>query len=500
MRTEHKKANCIWELVFSGMAALVIALQSPLHPFASALPATDSAVYIYTAQQMAAGKTLYLDLFEHKGPLLYLLNFLPLRLSAGNTGAIWLLELLLMFLNALLIIRIAGLFTDKTAVKVLAMAAALYPLGFYFEGGNFTEEYALPFLLGALYIFLEYMTGKKESLPVKKICLAGFFCGMVILLRINMIVEFGAYCFILVLFFMKHGRWKEIGQSILAFAGGLAASLIPAAAVLAVTGVFRQFWEAYFVYNMDYSVGSNGLIDILRAVYVFWTREPMLPVSLVVLTGMLIDAVRNRDEDSCWIGLASLVTLGGSLYAVAMSGRTYGHYAMILLPGFIVPSVMILETVYKKMNNTMAVAVLCTLALVSGAPKNAAGFMMNIMGTMRADAGQQEIISYITEHSEEEDDVLILGNYCMYYLGAERSTDSRFFYQNPTLDVRDDYREQFEQELAEEPPVLIVEPEGDLPFESEYIEKLAEQGLYDREDKGSFVAYKRNVENKEDME
>lgn len=474
-----------------GFLALFISFQSPLHPFAQALPATDSSVYLYAAERMNAGGRLYFDFFDHKGPFLYFLNAFPLKIFGGQLWSVWLLETAFLFLDCILIYKIAALFLDKRTLRVLTAAAVLYPLGFYFEGGNFTEEYALPFLLGGMYYYLKYMIEPKRELPLFSIGVIGFFCGLVVLLRVNMIVLFGIYALVLVCFFVRKGWWECIWKSILAFLTGFLASMLPAVLGLALKGLLHAFCEAYFVFNMQYSVGSNSFFDILRAMYVFWAREPFLPLSLVVCVGGLILAVWERKEEMGWIHGAGLVTMLVSLYSVAMSGRTYGHYAMSLIPCFVVPTVLLIDAVGKRFRKDFAVVFLTGLALAAGAPKYAAGFLVNIADTLYMDQADKEIISYIEDHSKEDEDVLVLGNYCMYYLGADRNTDNRYFYQTPILDINEAYRKDFFSGLENSLPVLLVAPHGELDFSDEKLEEYVESEIYVKEIYDTFTAYVR---------
>ena len=184
----------------------------------------------------------------------------------------------------------------------------------------------------------------------------------------------------------------------------------------------------------------------------FWSREPLLPLSLVVLAGSLWAAVKQRRESRIWICAAELGTLLLSLYAVGMSGRTYGHYAMILLPCFISTAAVLLRLADQRLGSRWAVLLLTGLALLAGAPKYAAGFVINIADTFREKPGEREIIDYIQEYSAADDNVLVLGNYCMYYLGADRRTESRLFYQTPVLDVREEYRQELLEDCTQGRP------------------------------------------------
>ena len=57
-------------------------------------PAEDSSVFLYIGKRMLEGKLPYRDLFDHKGPILYLIEVSGLRLSPHSTNGVWVLEVL----------------------------------------------------------------------------------------------------------------------------------------------------------------------------------------------------------------------------------------------------------------------------------------------------------------------------------------------------------------------------------------------------------------------
>ena len=57
-------------------------MMSPLNPFVSnAVPGQDSSVFIYVGNILKRGLMPYKDTFDHKGPLLYLLEYAGLFIS-----------------------------------------------------------------------------------------------------------------------------------------------------------------------------------------------------------------------------------------------------------------------------------------------------------------------------------------------------------------------------------------------------------------------------------
>ena len=76
--------------LFLAVMAFVFLLNSPLHPWIQSDANTDSSVFQTIALMMRKGYMPYRDSFDHKGPLLYILNYLGQNISAYN--GIWFVE------------------------------------------------------------------------------------------------------------------------------------------------------------------------------------------------------------------------------------------------------------------------------------------------------------------------------------------------------------------------------------------------------------------------
>ena len=106
------------------------------------------------------------------------------------------------------------------------------------------------------------------------------------------------------------------------------------------------------------------------------------------------------------------------------------------------------------------------------------------------------VVPYLTEQTEEGDDVLIIGNYAWPYLAADRTTQNRFFFQWPPIQVSDELYQEFLAELNQHPSdyVILAEHENaelKIPGEGKIdnmLEMLTKQG-YQKEQHEGFSAY-----------
>ena len=102
---------------------------------------SDNAMYLTMGTALAKGYAPYSEIFDHKGPLLFILQMIPQLFTGGySTLAVFVQEV--MFLWAcLLVLACMARKLDVPALLVQIIYLAVYaPLT---DGANLTEEYAI---------------------------------------------------------------------------------------------------------------------------------------------------------------------------------------------------------------------------------------------------------------------------------------------------------------------------------------------------------------------
>lgn len=138
-------------------AAIFIAMASTLNPWSMKLPHLDSAVWLRCAVGMKQGETLYVDVWDHKGLVLFAIQYLGLTLTPHSLTGIWILECLCIFLLLWSFYLIAGLISERRLVCFLASVLSLHSFYYFYQQGNCVEEWALPLIGFSLYFFVKYL-------------------------------------------------------------------------------------------------------------------------------------------------------------------------------------------------------------------------------------------------------------------------------------------------------------------------------------------------------
>ena len=447
-KNENHTISKTTDMIFCVAAAVIASTFFSTFPLTKTYTYTDSSVFIYIGKMMREGYVPYADLFDHKGILLYFIQYLGVLLSPDSLTGIWFLEVLNMIATSWLIFQIAGLFTEDRMVKYISVIAVVVMCGMNtFEGGNFTEEYALPWISLALYIFLKYF--QNFEYRFKDIVWLGAGFAVIALLRVNMAAVWVAVMPIILIRMIWKRQWKQLGNCALGFVIGMGIVCIPVMIYLLCTGSLEEFIECYIIFNFGYSDGGSNWAGVLSAI---GKGVGNLPLAIAAFVISFWPNIKNR------LYILNGWALLATLYFSHMSGRYYQHYGMILLPMLIVLFVGAFSNLYDlfsckekiklklKFPGNWVLSGVFVLAI-------AAGIMLQykwanlIRESMMQTGGVAALTEYIQENSTEEDDVLIVGNDSKYYLLTNRSTKNKYFYQTPPIKINDEIYEEFMDEL-----------------------------------------------------
>ena len=333
MKNTGKKLEAM-DILFCVLITLCFSLLLALNPWSDGFPGTDSSVFLYIGKQMGQGAVPYVDLFDHKGIVLYLLEWLGAVLTPESFTGMWIVEALHLFAMAVLVMLITSLFTEKKGARYLTAALTLFVLDCYlaYEGGNLTEEYALPWMMLSLYIFLKYFM--TQEYRIWEIMLLGASFTVSFFLRANMIGVWAAFLPVVLVELIVKKRWKDIGACIVGFLGGISCVLVPLGAYMMASGCFEEMIQYYFVFNFGYSDSEGSTLSIISTMWFLIT----LSISYVLVQ---LSALKMCHKDR--IFRLNLWFTAVSLLLASMSGRPYYHYGITLIPTMIVPCILVMR-------------------------------------------------------------------------------------------------------------------------------------------------------------
>jgi len=449
---------------------------STYNPIRGLTPGVDSGMYLYAAQRLLRGATLYRDVFDNKGPLLYVINATGLALGSGSAWGVVALEYLLLSLGLVL-----GWLTVRRHMGIVAAGFALLfwillvnRLGF----DNREEFYFFPLCFGTLFLL---MRKPSEATGIGAWVAAGVLLSCALFLKPTGIGLWLALVIVELLTSLRSRSWAHFGQRVLALAWGAAVGSAVFLIWLAATGALAAFWDAYVTFNMAYSrlwgLGARLSSPIYGAGQVGIVTAAAIAVVWVLAVRRLLAERHSSHLDR--LALLAVVWLPVEVVLASTSGwhrvqyyLTWAIPAALLLGGAVsrlLTDVSARRSAGRKATRSLVLlgvvviaACATTLPATLAAAKSLGGSFVRYERyvRLRPSAQYAGVARYIDETTSPSDTVLLWGGYsAQVNFLADRASPTRYVMQLALY--RSQYGAErvwtFLRDLEAHPPALIID-------------------------------------------
>lgn len=300
----------------------------------------DSCVFKQMGLAILQGKTPYVDLFDHKGPIIYFVNALGLWIG-GRWGLF-----VFCVLNFTFVLyywwKIACLYVSD----IVSVFAILFTIAMYIsvlDDGNMTEEWSLLPLSYSLYLSLRLQKEKHGPSEMES-CVIGISAGIILFIRANNVALL-LCAFVLIAYLLLSSK------SYRPFIKFLFYTFVGMFSVVSIILLFfylqygqngmEQMLYGTFVFNMTaynpYRLASNSLKEFIMSNVIFFFF-PIEIYKLFFLFGIVLcfyAYINNKGNKENKIVISFLV--GSFSFCFYILGRdSYGHYLITTLPLFVV--------------------------------------------------------------------------------------------------------------------------------------------------------------------
>lgn len=290
-------------LVISCVFMFFFGLNSPLHTFNSHC---DYQWFLTMGRGMVAGKVPYRDLFEQKGPLVYVV-FAVASLFPHPQIVVWCVEVLCVSLFLYFVYRIARKFLSPW------LALAVVPLVMMMLSANFcrglegscVEEYCLPIFAYGLLCFLDFLMDQRAVTWRRSLAL-GICLGILLWVKYTMWEFFLVPMLIWLIVNLVRRQFGQILRAGFIMLGGIMLVTLPIVIGFAVVGGLDDLLAVYFKLNMTrYSGDTTDVLKPWRnSLYIFFVGAYAL---IFLLWGMICFAVQYWRQKSGWLLLIAII-------------------------------------------------------------------------------------------------------------------------------------------------------------------------------------------------
>ena len=456
--------------LFLLFCTFITALNASDNPFYVGVKLRDSSVFTFMGKLILQGGMPYRDSFDHKGPLMYLINALGLLIS--QRFGIWLIEFVTVFIILLFIYQLARMLECTPVTSCVVVVLSMLAVFYYFNWGNVTEEYACVFIILSLYSFVKYFrTGNVSSF---ELILCGFSFAAVCLLRINMAALWVVMCLGVLVHCIRNHQAGQLYRFIILFIGGAAILVVPVAVWLILNHAVGVFIKDYFLFNFLYC--KSNLLHKINVFAVFCSQA----TSVLAVAPLVYFWIKERKAIDGLCLAASVFTL----IMNSISGQNYQHYGLIIVPLFAYSAGRTVATVYgalqekdKTYRRTALIAIACSLLLMFA--QSFVCFSTVALPTAKKSqdlAADKRIAQIIKNNTKPEDKISVCGNNDRIYLLADRESASIYSYQYPLADVDSGIKKRYLADMKEgKAKIIVMDQEG----ETEGFLKKEMEGILD---------------------
>lgn len=423
------------------LVAIIFLFQSPLCPFSIGDSYTDSSVFRTIGWQMTKGMMPYRDTFDHKGPLIYLINYLGALISLDY--GVWFFELLSLSLTLIYIYKISNLY-NNTLFSFFTVMVSTYTLFNYFEQGNLVEEYAMPFVSISLYIFIKYF--EFNNISIKELITCGFCFACVLMLRPNMIILWVMMCIGVLYTNLINNKKERILFYIKYFIIGMAIVIIPFFIWLLINKSFVHFINMYLIFNMKYVV--KDVITISRIITSVKENVVLYPFFISLIT--IFANIKNNFV----FKITYVLTLIIQLLSIAI-GKPAPHYLMVIIPLYSYAIAIMFRDISNYKSSLIKITTCILLIAFSSF-----NWLYLVYSISKCEEKKpiidKEIVKIITTISMETDTISIYGNRDLYYLESKRLPASKYSYQYPIIQYDSKIEKEYISEIKTNKPKCII--------------------------------------------
>lgn len=293
----------------------------------------DANCFFTVGKSMIKGIVPYKQLFEQKGPLLYLMFGIGSLITPKSFHGVFLLEVLSLSIFNYYIIKILKEFlNNKHYYLTTFILNAIIVSRIYFVQGGSAEEFAFPFIAISLYSFFKYTDSKKYNSLI--LFGNGLIAGIITMIKYNLLGVSFMWMALLFFYLIYEKKYKEAFISCIWYILGMLTPIAIFSVYFLINDAFFEFINVYFIVNatayQQQFVLNSKIITILFSLQQMLSMDLLTEVLLVV---GVISLYLNKNHklskvNRLFVVLSFLMLVVG----IFIGGRKYNYY---LLPATI---------------------------------------------------------------------------------------------------------------------------------------------------------------------
>lgn len=236
-------------LLFAFITSYFGTMSSPFYPMNYWV---DPNAYFTMAKSWLNGYIPYKDLFDHKGPVLYIIYALGCMISNTSFTGIYIIQSIGLFITLFYIYKTSRLFLSSYYgfIATLFSGSLFFSCNMY---GGSAEEFIIPLQSISLFFFLKHFINKENPENIRYSLLHGIIIGITALIKYNLLIFwFFPLAAIFIQYIIDKSYWHA-SKYVIYTTSGILIVCVPVLFYFHIVGALSNLIFSYITFNSMYA-------------------------------------------------------------------------------------------------------------------------------------------------------------------------------------------------------------------------------------------------------
>jgi len=331
------KSNIILLFIYTVVLLFFCSMMSPFYPINEW---ADVNLYYNIGKCVMNGKVLYVDTFDHKGPVIFFIYGIGYLLSGASFTGMYIIQVLCWSIMIYTAYFTAKLFLDKQYAFIVALIFPVLLLLRTQMGGS-AEEFILVFISVSLYYFISYFKENLHRHKPKYMLIHGIMCSLVFFTKLSLVLFWVFPLLAIGITVLLKKEYKNLFKNIGAFLCGFLIVALPVILYLFVNDAISNAYNIYIELNREY---ANITSDYVFLRFYQRLRYSFVDFSVILLGAFVFPVLYLKNN----LGKVALVLTFLSLFFIVNSSFNYADYYAIPYYIFVIMGSIVVLGFLKK--------------------------------------------------------------------------------------------------------------------------------------------------------
>lgn len=333
----------------------------------------DGNAFFTMGKGMVNGLVPYKDLFEQKGPFLYLIYGFAYLLSHSTLHGVFIIEVLSMTFTTYYVYKLANNFTNKIySLLVCILFIPIVCSSKSFVQGGSCEEFCLPFFSYSIYSFYNVLNKENTNKQYFYVFFTGLCAGFISLMKFNLLSFWFIWMVIIFVNFLFNKKIKMAFISCFVFLVGMFLPIIIFTIYFLMNNALTDFVDSYLLFNVKSYSTILTLKERIHNMLYACLDELNYNLDIKILTFIgFISILTTWICKNFWFILFVIISYIFLMFGVFFGGNAFFYYYLCfqiyiifgLIGIFKIINIILVYVKFNKIAITMLGAVILCLTL-----------------------------------------------------------------------------------------------------------------------------------------